>query len=207
MLLNINLREDIQKYFPNFEYFNCIESVRQKLDFSRADNLTGVQQESFLLYHILKQFFNNSGSVGLDLGCGQDPHWGCIGINDYCGNCHKIYGGKYSPHITSLVENIDTIFNENTFNFIVASHILEHVKEPIITFRKWVKLLRKDGIIILLCPDARYEEHKWDPTHVNFFSPDDFERQIINSNLDLLKTEELDTLNNKFSFNYIGSRI
>lgn len=204
MKIDLNLREDIQEYFPNFDYKNCTEPER--IDFSRPDNLVGVQQECFLLHHILKQFFKN-GEVGLDIGCGQDPHWGTVGINDYYGNCHKIYGGKYNPHITSLAENIDKIFNEKTFNFIVASHILEHVKDPIVTFRKWIKLLKVGGIIILLMPDATYEQLKWDPSHINFFTPNDFKEKVINSNLDILSKVELDTLKNKFSFNFIGKKI
>lgn len=205
MLIDLHIRDDLLEHFQNFEYFNCTECER--LDFSRKDNLVGDQQECFLLYNILKQFFKNNGSIGLDIGCGQNPHWGTIGINDYYGNCHKIYGGKYNPHITSLAENIDKIFNENTFNFLVASHIIEHVKEPILTFRKWIKLLKKDGIIILLCPNSIYEVHKWDPTHINFFTPENFEEKIINTNLDLLKTECFNDLDNRFSFNYVGRRI
>lgn len=205
MLIELNLREDILKHFPNFEYFNCTEPER--LDFNLADNLVGDQQEAFLYYFILKQL-KKYGGCGLDLGCGQNIHWACIGVNDYFGFEHPVYrGGPYIPHITSLVENIDEIFNPDTFSLIIASHILEHVNEPIFTFRKWCKFLKKEGIIILLLPDARYEKLKWDPTHINFFSPDDFERLIINSNKDILKTECFNDLANGFSFSFVGRRI
>ena len=208
MLLNINLREDIQKYFPNFEYFNCIESDRFRLDFNLKDNLVGMSQEAFIYFWLLKSMKENpDGFCGLDVGCGQNIHFSCLGVNDYAGPCHPIYFGSYFPHITSQAENIDKIFNHDTFSCIIASHIIEHVNDPIIIFRRWAKLLRRNGLIIVLCPDARYEYKKWDPTHINFFSPNDFERLIINTNKDLLKTECFNDMHNEFSISFCGRRI
>jgi len=204
MNLDIHVRDDLLEFFPNFEYFNCKQPHR--LDFSLIDNLVGMQQEAFILYWILKQLREHYG-VGLDIGCGQDPHLACIGVNDYCGEQHPIYGGRYSPQITGLAEQSYKLFNKNTFSFIVMSHILEHVCNPIIVFRQWCKLLCKDGIMILLMPDARYEKGKWDPTHKNFYTPEDFEQNIIKLNTDLIKTEVFNDLHNFFSLNYVGRRI
>lgn len=204
MLINLNLREDLLANFPNFEYFNC--QYPEKLNFAEKNNLVGDQQETFILYWLLKQV-REHGGVGLDVGSGQDPHIFSIGINDYHGDCHPQYGGKYQCHVTSLAENIHKIFNSETFSWIIMSHILEHVDNPIITFRNCCKLLRKNGMMILLMPDADYETYSWDKTHKTFYTPEDFKRLIIDSNVDLIKTEELDTLHNKFSFNYIGRRI
>lgn len=205
MLLNIKLREDILKHFPNFEYYNCKEP--EKINFFRADNIVGEQQESFLLFHILEQL-KNFGGIGIDIGCGQAIHFGCVGINDYFGFDHPKYHGEYYPHVTSLAENI-SIFNEGTFSWIIASHILEHLEDPASTFRKWLNLLRQNGIIILVMPDSRYEDksHPWDPDHKVFFTPDDFEKQIIIPNKDLLQTEVFNDFSNSFSFNYVGRKI
>jgi len=205
MLLNISLREDILLNFPNFEYFNCSEPER--LNFNLACNLVGDQQEAFIYYWLFKQL-KEHGGCGADFGCGQNIHLASIGMDSYFGLNHPTYGGgPYVPHITSLAENAHKIFNPETFSWVIMSHILEHIDNPIITFRNCCKLLKKNGIIILLMPDATYEELMWDKTHKNFFTPSDFERLIINSNKDLIKTEELDTLHNMFSFNYIGRRI
>lgn len=207
MLIDFHIRDDILEHFPNYEYFNCTEPER--LDFNFINNLVGEQQEAFIIYNILKQLTDHKdvGTVGLDIGCGQNIHFACIGINDYYGLDHPVYRGKYLPQITCLAENIDTVFNQNTFSFIVASHILEHIDDPIFTFRKWCKLLRKGGILILLMPDARYETLRWDLTHKNFYTPIEFEKNMINLNKDIMQTEIFDDLKNKFSFNYIGRRI
>ncbi len=204
MLIDLHLREDILEHFPNFEYFNCTEPER--LDFSQLNNLVGNQQESFLLYWSLKALEGTHG-VGLDIGCGQGSHISSIGINDYFGDNHKIYGGKYEPHITSQAEDIDKIFNQNTFGWILASHILEHVNDPIITFRKWCKLIRKGGFMILIMPDFKYEPNPWDITHKNFYTPEDFRNNCILPNQDLIKEVEINTLNNNFSMNFVGRRI
>lgn len=212
MLIDIHLRDDILKYFPNFEYFSCNDPSR--LDFSKCDNLTGMQQEAFLNYWIIKQMKDTldhgfSNICGLDIGCGQNIHINCIGIDFYYGQHHPVYGGEYKPNVTFQAENLDKIFNNDTFSFIVASHILEHVDEPMLTFRKWCKLLRKDGIMIILLPDYTYEKsvESWDITHKTFWTPDDFEKNCIIPNQDIMKCEEFNTLKNKFSMNFIGRRI
>lgn len=204
MLINLHLREDILEHFPNFEYFNCKEPER--LNFSRIDNITGMHQEAFLLYFILKQL-QEYGGVGLDIGCGQGAHFGCIGLDKYYGKSHPQYGGEYLPHVTSLAENI-TCFNEGTFNFIVAAHILEHVNNPVITFRRWLKLLRKDGFMILLIPDKNFEKPcPWDPSHKNFYTPEDFRNNCILPNQDLIEQVVFNDMNNNFSMNFVGRRI
>lgn len=206
MQIDLKLREDILKYFPNFEYFNS--PFQDLINFTVVNNIVGQQQESFIFYWILKIMKENGDNctAGLDIGCGQRSHFFTIGLNDYSGE-HPIYGGKYIPHIVSKAENVDKIFQNETFTFIVASHILEHVEHPTMTFRKWCKLLKKDGVMILLMPDAEYEIHGWDPTHKTFWTPNDFKDNCISLNSDIMKTEVFNDLNNKFSMNYVGRRV
>ena len=203
MLIDLHIRDDILDNFPNYEYWNS--PYPEQIDFTVVNNLVGQQQESFILYWILKQI-KEHGGVGLDIGSGQEPHIFSVGINDYHGESHPVYGGKYQAHITSLAENI-TCLNEGTFSWIIASHILEHVDNPILTFRNWFKLLRKDGIIILLMPDARYEIFSWDVTHKTYWTPEDFKNNCILPNQDILKVERENEFSNKFSFSFVGRRL
>jgi len=207
MRVDLGLRKDIIENFPDFEYFNSISP--QLLNFSLQNNLVGDQQEAFILYWVLKALQETHG-VGIDIGCGQGSHIASIGINDYCGKQHKIYGGSYEKvHVASMAEDVDKIFNHNTFSWCIVSHILEHVNDPIITFRKWCKLLHIGGFLILLMPDFTFEKSvvAWDPSHKTFWTPQDFENNCIIPNQDLIKVEEFNTLNNNFSMNFVGRRI
>jgi hypothetical protein len=44
------------------------------------------------------------------------------------------------------------------FNFMIASHIIEHVNNPLETLKLWKKLLDKDGYLFIECPDTTYSD-------------------------------------------------
>ena len=204
MLIDLKIREDLLENFNNYEYWNCQQP--DLLDFTKSGNLVGQSQEAFILYWILKQVKEHQG-VGLDIGCGQDSHIFSIGINNYHGDNHPVYGGKYRAHITSLAENVHKIFNEETFSWVIMSHILEHVDNPIVTFRNCCKLLKKNGLMILIMPSKEYEITGWDPTHKTYWSPEDFKNNCIIPNQDIIKVERENEFDNKFSFSFVGRRI
>jgi len=204
MKLEVNINNDhILKYFPNFEYFNCIEPER--LDFSRTDNLAGSQQRAFLIYHILHEV-KRTGEVGISLGSGQEIEPFVIGIDHYYGDSHPLYGGEYRPHLTSKCQKLP--FNDNVFAFVVASHVFEHMNNPIETFKEWVRILKPDGALILVMPDAKHENvaQPWDFDHKIFYTPEIFEAIILEPCKGLIETEIIDTLKNSFSFNYVGRK-
>lgn len=205
MKIEINLNnEHILKHFPNFEYFNCTEP--EHLDFFKADNLVGEQQRAFLLYYILKEV-ERTGEIGLSLGCGQVIEPLTIGIDHYYGNDHPIYHGGYYPHLTAKCENLP--FNDNVFAFAVGSHIFEHMEKPLETFKEWIRILKPNGALILVMPDAKYESpaQPWDFDHKMFWTPEMFKARILDLCKDLIKTEEFNSLKNKFSFNYVGRKL
>lgn len=205
MKIDINLGNDhILKHFPNFEYWNCTESER--LDFFKADNLVGDQQRAFVLYHILKEV-ERTGEAGVSLGAGQVIESFTIGIDHYYGPKHPLYGGSYYPHLTCKCEKLP--FNDNVFAFAVGSHIFEHMEKPFETFKEWIRILKSNGALILIIPDAKFENpaQPWDFDHKMFYTPDMFKAKILNPCKDLIKTEVFDDLNNRFSFSYVGRKI
>ncbi len=73
---------------------------------------------------------------------------------------------KYSPSIKNLV-NVDYVANssqplksllqrELPFHYIIASHVIEHVPNPILWLRELYDLLEDGGIIALAIPDKRF---------------------------------------------------
>ncbi len=204
--LDINIgNEHILKHFPNFEYFNCTEPER--LNFAKVDNLVGNQQRAFVLYHILREVKRTGGEGGLSLGCGQVIEPFTIGIDHYYGSKHPIYGGGYWPHLTAKCEKLP--FNDNVFAFIVGSHIFEHMEKPLEAFKEWIRVLKPEGSLILVFPDANYESifHPWDSDHKMFWTPEKFQDRILNSCEELIKTEIFNTFKNSFSMNYLGRKM
>ena len=52
-------------------------------------------------------------------------------------------------------ERLDT-FADQSVDFVVANHLLEHAEDPVGALENWTRVLRPGGIIFLTLPDARY---------------------------------------------------
>lgn len=204
MNIDINIgNEHILENFPNFDYAN--PKNPELLNFFNKNNITGDQQRAFVLYHVLDEI-KRELNIGLDLGCGQWITPFCLGIDRYCGYHHPIYGGYYSPHLTWDCHKLP--FNDSTFGFIVVNHIIEHLDEPVMAFKEWIRILKINGVIILIIPDTNYEPYeKWDSDHRQFFTPQTLKDEILDKFQNQIKTEVYNTFNNNFSINYVGRKI
>jgi len=87
--------------------------------------------------------------AGLDVGCGSNPltQKGVVTMDireqknteiDYICPCDKI------P------------VRDDTFDFIYASHVLEHVFNPVKALIEWKRVLKPAGRLILIMPDCRF---------------------------------------------------
>jgi SAM-dependent methyltransferase len=47
-------------------------------------------------------------------------------------------------------------FQDGSLNFIIASHVLEHMPLPLATLRNWYRTLAPRGVLLLKIPDKRY---------------------------------------------------
>ncbi len=56
---------------------------------------------------------------------------------------------------------------DNTFDFIYASHCLEHVRDPSIALRSWIRVVKPAGHLVIAVPDEDlYEQGTW-PSRFN----------------------------------------
>jgi len=57
-----------------------------------------------------------------------------------------------------IIDNGETLsaINENSLDFIIANHFIEHTRNPIGTIQTWISKLRVGGIIYMAIPDKRY---------------------------------------------------
>ena len=47
-------------------------------------------------------------------------------------------------------------FRPRSLDFVIASHVLEHLPFPLAALRQWYEVLRPGGVLLLKIPDKRY---------------------------------------------------
>ncbi len=62
---------------------------------------------------------------------------------------------------------------DGAFDAVVAQHLLEHLPDPVTALQEWRRVLRPEGILALVTPNASYPDGDifHDPGHVNLFTP------------------------------------
>jgi predicted SAM-dependent methyltransferase len=65
------------------------------------------------------------------------------------------YPGSKHPDIVSNGESFPTIA-DNTLDFVIANHVLEHVTDPIGSIAEWHRILKPGGILLMAVPDKRF---------------------------------------------------
>ena len=51
---------------------------------------------------------------------------------------------------------LDKILPPTKYDFIVTSHVIEHIANPINAIKNWLNLLKNDGYVLSIIPDYRY---------------------------------------------------
>ena len=109
--------------------------------------------ESKIAHEYLDQF-----DSGLEIGGSQHNQWGLPTKN--CG--HSTEGTAYAAEETKLAGSalpVDVVcdgdslpFPENSQNFVVASHVLEHFFDPIKALKEWLRVVKPYGYVFVIFP-------------------------------------------------------
>lgn len=98
--------------------------------------------------------------VGLDIGCGYDkmsalnfPRVTNIDGYDQC------LGNGNAEHLADIPDN--------SYDFIVSSHCLEHMQSPEIALSNWIRVTKPGGHLVITIPDWEMYEHKLWPSRFN----------------------------------------
>lgn len=140
--------------------------------------------------HWAQILFSHDSNV-IDIGCRGD----------------KIKTSAYGVDIVST-QDVDLVISPNDiyrlsefeklesgFQIVYSSHTLEHLQDPVNALRDWVKLLKKDGYIVLYLPDVDYyKEHN--PEHLHNWTMASF-FDYIHIELPFLELIELIADNNR----------
>ena len=102
----------------------------------------------------------------LNLGCGFNKKDGFINVD-----CEAIC----QPDVLHNLEITPWPFQDNQFDFILASHCLEHLGETRATYmaiiREMWRILKPGGTVHVLVPHPRHDNFLHDPTHVRVITP------------------------------------
>ncbi len=123
----------------------------------------------------------------LDIGCGSGGYlaflaglgWSCYGVET---------GAKsraYAQEVLGLTVHPGPLeacgFPDGFFDVVTMWHVIEHLADPIGTFREIHRILKPDGAVLLRTPNIDSWEARWfranwygmdSPRHVCLFSPD-----------------------------------
>jgi SAM-dependent methyltransferase len=109
--------------------------------------------------------------IGLDVGCGQDH----LALYDEqfpllqkVAPYDVIYGHQDAQTLPEV--------SDETFDFVHASHVLEHVPDPAAALATWLRVVKPGGYVVVLIPDEDlYEQGLWpsqkNPDHKRTFTP------------------------------------
>lgn len=101
------------------------------------DSLYNQEVESVLNYCVGK---------GMDIGCGGrsiNPDLTRVDIDP-----------KKEPDILAPMNKIPV--EDESFDYIVAQHVLEHTPDPIGALKEWLRIVKKGGWIIIIHPDVQW---------------------------------------------------
>jgi SAM-dependent methyltransferase len=114
---------------------------------------------------------------GLDIGCGNDP------LTPDCDTFEKIHPDNGSPstsgqHFTGDAHTLPGV-PRDAYDWVNASHILEHLEDPVQALRAWFSVVKPGGVLIISVPHRDYYERKrllpsnWNGDHKSFWLPVD----------------------------------
>jgi len=134
---------------------------------------------------------------GLDLGCNNRKK-----VNFAVGVDQDRNGGKTPELVWDGTKELP--FRDETLDFICASHLIEHIKDPVQAVEDWFKKLRVGGVLLLIVPHKRYIPNigteQADPTHINDFLPEDFRNMVLAKLQTQFKLLSFDKIQNSWSF-------
>lgn len=103
---------------------------------------------------------------GIDIGCGIDP------INKTFLKWDSVYGDGDATFMDGIPDD--------SFLTVYASHILEHLQDPVEAVKNWWRILKPGGHLIVCVPHVFLYEQKeelpsnWNSDHKWFWHPNEF---------------------------------
>ena len=174
--------KDLSKYYPKTYYSPLKSFIYNLLQFRRPS--------------IIRQY-KKSGKL-LDIGCGNGSISSFLPEFIYTG-VETSFSGAVSNSI--LIGGIEKVkLNLNTFDIATFWESLEHVSNPSSALTKIFKTLKKNGVVIIECPNYSSPERlifgsKWfhldTPRHLTHFTPKGLANLLEESGFKVVEQRQL----------------
>lgn len=65
------------------------------------------------------------------------------------------------PHILDDAETLSQV-EDNKYDFLIAAHVIEHMKNPLSSLEQWCRVVKPGGLIYMIVPDKRktFDKHR-----------------------------------------------
>ena len=73
----------------------------------------------------------------------------------------EVAGKIVAPDVVTDAQALP--FRDGGLDFVIASHVLEHMPFPLSALREWYRVLLPGGVLVLKIPDKRYTFDVWRP--------------------------------------------
>jgi SAM-dependent methyltransferase len=95
-----------------------------------------------------------------------------------------VFDERKSPGRQFIAEATELHFlPTNAYDFVLSSHVLEHIANPIRALKQWIGLLKNEGLLVLLLPDKHKTFDHRRPVTILDHLIEDYENQIAEDDL------------------------
>lgn len=109
---------------------------------------------------------------GLDLGCGAQPMRWWVWVPEV--DEVRLWDLRRGDGDAQALEGVP----DGAYDFVLSSHLLEHVPDPEEALRHWCRVVRPGGRVLLVVPHRELYEgrqrrpSRWNPNHLRYYLPD-----------------------------------
>lgn len=201
-----DIKFKINKLIITKKYFVSIPPAEKKVSFEEDyhDETYDPDGKKRKLLNERKSFLQNNkhiinflkkkrpGKI-IDIGCGLGWHLSALNKNwkKYGTDISSFALRNASSYCETIHGDIETLLRQKKinmkFDYIIFSHVIEHLKNPIYVLRGLKKILKKKGTLLLETPNFdsaafRLFEDKFrllnDPTHISLFTNESMIRAL-----------------------------
>ena len=138
---------------------------------------------------------------GLDLGCGTSKiHENATGVDlieDKVG--HGRYRGQVSKSDVRADITKGLPFDDNSQDYVVCSHVIEHISDTVSLLREISRVLRPGGLFLATMPSqSKIDVVPIDPTHVHGYTPEAFSNLI--ESLEIFEIQQCEDVSPGYNF-------